>query len=965
MPGFGEAEAGMGGGRLLSAMRRSTSDGTLSERAKEFLSGFRGEAGAAGDGGWGSAAVPGRVSRGLEVITGGGGAPKGSASSITMVAKTRGGGRDADADTSRPRVSAALPGALPGALPVALPGVLAVPTPAGDAGALAVPGQGWGMPPDGVRSAPGTPPRGQAGRAGAEAPGGGAAAGGIIKSRSLRELVAGDGDGEGPGAGLLRWRRDRSRSPPSEAGRGREGAEDGDEERAVAIPGMARKDSRGRLLETLSEAKAKLEERLQQGMPGLSQRRPRAHASSSSPSLAEAEAPAPAAARAGAYGHGVGMAEGAAPSLAEALLRGVAAPEEAREGMVEVMKRFVRQRADDLANGGVVPARRSGMSAELRAASAGVGDASAASPRGQQGREKGNGEGRALAPQALGEAEFRPGPSLARLPLSPRGSQGDFLAGERGSLQLETDGSLVDDGTRVLPNGASEAAGGVPSLLGVGARDRNITIVTTASLPWMTGTAVNPLMRAAYLSKRAGGKVTLMVPFLSQEDQEAIHGHVATFEDEGAQEAYVRKWLAEKVPEACKGAKFDIKFYPARYKKDQGSIYAVGDLTDHVPTAADGSADVAVLEEPEHMTWYHQGRRFTDKFKYVVGVVHTNYLDYVRREDHGAIKEAALGPINEYVSRTNVHRLIRISGATQDVPGSVVCNIHGVQPRFLQVGQDIAERRRAGKPLSAHAPATPLGDGGQEGAEADLSAGAYYIGKAVWGKYRELVDLMGEEGYVDEPAEVPQGGGGWRGRKAATAGGTRRRRVEIDCFGSGQDAGAVQQEAAAKGIPLRMYAGRDHGDPAFRKYKVMVNTSMSEVVCTCAAEALAMGKFVVCADHPSNEFFKQFSNCLIFDPARPEDFREKLQYALKHEPRALSEAERHALSWEAATDRFLNVASTEVREAQRRRDLREHAAHAKHVPQPVADPALKQPQPQPQAAEGALGVGARPSSQPP
>jgi len=39
---------------------------------------------------------------------------------------------------------------------------------------------------------------------------------------------------------------------------------------------------------------------------------------------------------------------------------------------------------------------------------------------------------------------------------------------------------------------------------------------------------------------------------------------------------------------------------------------------------------------------YHHGRRWTDKFRHVVGVMHTNYLDYARREEKGHVKEALL-----------------------------------------------------------------------------------------------------------------------------------------------------------------------------------------------------------------------------------------------------------------------------------------------------------------------------------
>lgn len=67
-----------------------------------------------------------------------------------------------------------------------------------------------------------------------------------------------------------------------------------------------------------------------------------------------------------------------------------------------------------------------------------------------------------------------------------------------------------------------------------------------------------------------------------------------------------------------------------------------------------------------------------------------------------------------------------------------------------------------------------------------------------------------------------------------------------------------------------------------------------------------MGKIVVCADHPSNDFFRAFPNCYIYKT--PQEFVEKVQKAMASEPEPLSPELQHLLSWEAATDRFIDSA---------------------------------------------------------
>ena len=105
-------------------------------------------------------------------------------------------------------------------------------------------------------------------------------------------------------------------------------------------------------------------------------------------------------------------------------------------------------------------------------------------------------------------------------------------------------------------------------------------------------------------------------------------------------------------------------------------------------------------------------------------------------------------------------------------------------------------------------------------------------------------------------------------------------------------------------IPARLLGTIDHAQIS-KQYKVFVNTSTTEVLCTTTAEALAMGdKWVIIPKHPSNQFFFQFSNCLIY--SNLEEFVRLLRFSRLNQPRKIPFEQLQILSWEIATMRLIS-----------------------------------------------------------
>jgi digalactosyldiacylglycerol synthase len=375
--------------------------------------------------------------------------------------------------------------------------------------------------------------------------------------------------------------------------------------------------------------------------------------------------------------------------------------------------------------------------------------------------------------------------------------------------------------------------------------------------------------------------VTLVVPFIPLEEQKGLFPAGLEMKDRKMQEEHARNWLRNAdLGEECD--RLSMKFYDGHYHPSWGSIFPLGDLTALVP---DEQADVCVLEEPEHLNWFRAyGPLWTDKFGYVVGIVHTNYCYYARKQSGGGIfAREIVRVMSAWMVRAYCHRVVKLSAALQTYAPEkeMVVNVHGVRSQFLEVGD-------RGTPARADLP-------------------PYFIGKSLWSKgFEVLLPLLRS----------------YKRKKGQS--------LRMDIYGSGPDREAIEASASRYSLNLTFHDGIDH--VKLTDHSIMINASKSEVLCTTVAEALAMGKWVICARHPSNEFFYQFPNCLPFAGRR--EFIACVDVATQSPPEPLLPEHRRLLTWEAATERFVDaISALEVDQDSRDTFLLRKPQYSEHVDQ--------------------------------
>lgn len=367
---------------------------------------------------------------------------------------------------------------------------------------------------------------------------------------------------------------------------------------------------------------------------------------------------------------------------------------------------------------------------------------------------------------------------------------------------------------------------------GCNATGVDIAVITPAVLPWRTGPALFSIWHAGGLAA-LGHRVAYGVPWLSARSQRRLWGRVL-FADREAHAA----WLRAEAARLGAPPLPEIFFFDGVFSRSMFSIFVTEDIF-----AAGPSARTVLVHEPEHFGWLPVTRaRSRVAAQKVVGIVMTNYGYYIRRPGNPLRNAFASG-----LERR--HRVLMRRHADVIVPLSPALDLVGLEDRIV--------RDQVTGVLDRFADVPPV---------EEACDGVFFLGRLTWSK--GLSEVIDAAAALDLP---------------------------IDVYGDGLDEGAIRKAAAARGAPVRLKGLTDVPWDVVARYRVFLNPSLSEVLCSTTAEALVAGRHVVMPRCAANRPFEDLPNTHFYDT------RMQMLDALRHAMRATPEpptAARARFDWD-------------------------------------------------------------------
>lgn len=298
-----------------------------------------------------------------------------------------------------------------------------------------------------------------------------------------------------------------------------------------------------------------------------------------------------------------------------------------------------------------------------------------------------------------------------------------------------------------------------------------------------------------------GYRVLYMLPWLDAASQERLFG-AARFADFGDQVGWLRAEVAEL---GCPDLP-ECRPYRATYMARLKSIVPLEDVFRAAPPTRS-----LIASEPEHLSWYPftRGRKHIRADR-TLGLSMTDYETYIRSSDLPAANHVA--QLVSYLHGRALRQRI-------DLPLSL-------SPALTLPGVDMPVERITGVSRGyAHVPpVTPE------------VRGVYFLGSFLWEK--GLADLVRIAKRADQP---------------------------MDVIGGGRDEAAFRDLVRQAQPPLTIKGPNARFWEVIGQYRVMLNPSKSEVLCTATADALVSGRHVVLPECPGNLPFHAYPNAHFYD----------------------------------------------------------------------------------------------------